>query len=262
MNTNWKWAIWSLLLCCLPTMAQEPAQQYLIESYIIAIPADVGRECLVKGGEGEFTLRGNGNGVNAFSEIKSLECAGMTLTLAEDGLGGKLLWNGELNPPEDSVIELISAPRVGTLAGQKASITSGSTLQYFSREEDGCYKLRFSIPDESPGLVLSYTPEPAGCDADSRLVDVYMTMTLRALEGREKLKGTGLDVGRPIIGIYQTATTLKLALDQWHLASGHQATTCAGEEGDFLLVLLRVRDAKDLDLPQAPPPAKPAIHLR
>ena len=57
------------------------------------------------------------------------------------------------------------------------------------------------------------------------------------------------DVGRPILTLRTMASKIKLALGQWHLVSGHQFTGAGGGEGDFLLVLLRVQNVKDLSVP-------------
>ncbi len=250
-----------LAACAIPAAAQQPVPQYIIESNIIAIPAGEGRECRVVGEGGSYTLRGNGGGMSAFGELKKLVCGDVTLTLRVDGNFGTLLWNGEENPPEDTVLELISAPKVSTQAGKKAMIMSGSALTYFTREEDGCFRLHVTTeedsPVESPGVTVAFTPQPAEGDAASKLVELDMELSLKALAGRETIQGcASLDVGKPILTVRTMASKVSLALGQWHLVSGHQFTGPGGEEGDFLLVLLRVQNVKDLPVPLPTAPAQ------
>jgi hypothetical protein len=250
-----------LAACATPALAQQPTPQYIIEANIIAIPAAEGRECQVVSEGGTYTLLGNGGGMSAFGELKKLVCDDVTLTLRVDGNFGTLLWNGEENPPEDTVLELISAPRVATQAGKMAVISSGSALTYFTREEDGCFKLHVTTeedsPVDSPGIRMAFTPQPADGDPESRLVDIDMELSLKALAGRETLQGcASLDVGKPILTLRTMASKVSLVLGQWHLVSGHQFTMASGEEGDFLLVLLRVQNVKDLPLPLPTAPAQ------
>jgi len=247
-----------LAICTFPAPAQQPTPQYIIEANIIAIPAGEGRECQVVSEGGTYTLRGNGGGMAVFGELKKLVCDDVILTLRVDGNFGTLLWNGEENPPEDTVLELISSPKVSTQAGKKAVIMSGSALQYFTKEEDGCFRLHFTTepdsPVESPELTIAFTPQPAEADPASQLVDLDMELSLKAMKGRETISGVHLDVGRPILTVRTMASKLSLTLGQWHLVSGHQVPEASGGEGDFLLVLLRVQNVKDLPIPLPGPP--------
>jgi hypothetical protein len=238
-----------LATCTIPAAAQEPVPQYMIEANIIAIPAGEGRECQVVADQGTYMLQGNGGGMAAFGELKKLVCDDVTLTLRVDGNYGTLLWNGEENPPEDTVLEVISSPKVSTQAGNKASMMTGSTLEYFTKEEDGCFKWHFTSQVDSPELRIAFTPQPADDDPDSGLVELDMELSMLAMTGREKIPGVNLDVGRPILHFRTMASTLTLALGHWHLVSGHQFTEAGGGEGDFLLVLLRVQNVKDLPVP-------------
>lgn len=249
----------SLALACfvVPLAAQELPPQYLIETRIIAIPADEGRECLVVSGNTEYRLRENGGGTAVFGEIERLVCGEMTVTLGTDGT---VLWNGEEDPPEEGPLELISAPRVATQAGNKAAMMSGSALQYFMPGENGCYTLHNTAeencPYDSPQLLLAFTPYEAEDDSGSPAVELDMELTLRSLERREQLHGVGLDVGPPVIGVRSVASKIRLALDCWNLVSGLLAVDAESGDGDFLLLLLRVRDARKLDLPQSPPTSR------
>jgi len=249
----------SLLLAGLfaPLSAQEATPQYMIETHIIAIPADEGRNCQVVSDRGRYTLKENGGGISVFGEIQLLVCDAVTVGFEEGGLFDTLLWNGEEEPPEDCTLELLSSPKVSTLNGKKAAVMSGSALQYFMPGENGCFSLHNTAeencPYDSPQLVFAFTPYEAEDESGLKIVELDIELELKALQGREQLQGVGLDVGPPIIGVRSAASKLRLTLDQWHLVSGLLATDADGGDGDFLLVLLRVRDARKLDLPQAPP---------
>lgn len=96
---------------------------------------------------------------------------------------------------------------------------------------------------------MAFTPQPTG-ERDSRLVEIEMELSLKVLVDRETIPGcASLDVGRPMLTVRTMASTLSLALDQWHLVSGHQFTGASGGEGDFLLVLLRIQNVKELPIP-------------
>jgi hypothetical protein len=248
-----------MVLVCLaaPLAAGEETPQYMIETHIIAIPADEGSACRVVSDRGSFTMKENGGGMGVFGEIRELVCSGVTVSFREEGMFDTLLWNGAEEPPEDCELELLSSPKVSTQEGKKAAVMSGSALQYFMPGENGCYTLHNTAeencPYDSPQLLFSFTPRTAEDASGQPMVELELELTLRSLEGREKLHGVGLDVGPPIIAVRSTASELRLAFDQWHLVSGHLASNADGGKGDFLLVLLRVRDARKLDLPQAPP---------
>ncbi len=213
MRTSLSFMILAVLaVCAVPAAAQQPFPQYIIEANIIAIPAGEGRQCQVVADQGTYTLQGNGGGMSAFGELKKLVCDDVTLTLRVDGNFGTLLWNGEENPPEDTVLELISSPRVSTTAGNKAVMMSGSTLEYFTKEEDGCFKWHFTSQADSPELRIAFTPQPADDSPDSGLAEIDLELSLLAMTGREKIPGVILDVGRPILELRTMASTLKLAL--------------------------------------------------
>jgi hypothetical protein len=231
-----------LALICIAAVAnpaaalEGPEQTYQIDANIIAIDAGQGRECTVVCDSSEYKLQDEG-GVASFSQIRELVCGDVRVTTSDNGT---LLWNDAENPPAGSALELISSPRMVVVPGKKVIVNSGSCLEYFSPGTDGSYRHGITGPDESPGLRLGATVT-AHEEAADRYAILDVELRLAVLEGREDLPGINLDVGPPLIRVQETGTSLLLALDEWHLVSGHLVTGADGGAGDFLLVLLRVK---------------------
>lgn len=153
--------------------------------------------------------------------------------------GDELRWNGEAEPPPGSGVELVAAPRVGTLVGREAkvSMTEGPA-EFFEPSERGCYRLATLKPEESPGLYIAMTPQ-AVADHASDAVDLDFTLRVVTITSRRPLPGVRLDVGRPVIATQELASRFRLSQGRWSLLSGHRISDLANPAGDVLLVLVR-----------------------
>jgi hypothetical protein len=154
-------------------------------------------------------------------------------------IGDELSWNGEAEPPPGSGVELVAAPRVGTLVGREAkvSMTEGPA-EFFESSEGGCYRLATLKPEGSPGLYIAMTPQ-AVADHSSDAIDLDFSLRVVTITSRQPLPGVGLDVGRPVIGTQELTSRFRLTQGRWSLLSGHRVSDLANPEGDYLLVLVR-----------------------
>jgi len=217
-------------------VAAEPEGHYVIDAKIMAVRADDQHEIQVKGESVEMQpSQGSTKAGNiSIGALGHLQIGQWTVTFDENG---SLLWNGEPGPPAEANVELITEPRLHVIAGKKAMIMTRSLLQYFESTGDGLFALRTSGEEDAPGVELGCMVTP---EKDNRVVlDIDLKLTL--MESREEIPGVKLDVGRPILLTREIATRLKIAQDQWALVSAQQVESASGEEGHFLLCLLRVR---------------------
>ena len=214
------------MLIALPAVAEDI---YVIDAKVIAISAGESPDFHVEGGASGVSL---GDGTVYVLDTETLRIGDQTLLL--DG-EGRILWNDEPGLPEDAGIEILMSPRMKATAGQRAAVVIGTRLQYFHREGD-TWTLRFTKTDEAPGLEFGCTVEPDG----GELLHVDYDLKLTVMKAREKIEGVHLDVGRPIVRTQKTASRVKVRPGRWTVISARMVKEANREEGDLLLVLLKV----------------------
>jgi hypothetical protein len=153
-------------------------------------------------------------------------------------LEADLMWNGKAEPPKDSGIELLAAPRISVKANQSASMRSASTVQYFEQQDDDCFVLRALPPDASPGIFLDVKPEAGPTDQKgAETVDLDLTLRISTLGERAALPGVSLDVGRPTLHSRETSSAYRYRLDRWNVISSHITQE---PKKETLVLLIRV----------------------
>lgn len=197
---------------------------YIIDARILTLPAE--GELQVWGDQGKL-LSGVGDDTIVFGGIDEIRVGDIVLSVGEDG---------NLLLPDGSGVEMLAAPRISTMPDQAAEVTVGSTVQFFSKDDDGRWSLNHTAAGESPGLYLTCTPHHA--EDDSVMLDFALRLTV--MQDREEIPGLRLDVGRPIVQTSETASTLLLAPDRWALIRGLMFEENGGD-GNILLLLLKVR---------------------
>ena len=133
-------------------------------------------------------------------------------------------------------VNVLAAPKIITGAGNEAIIRVQSDLQYFECQTNGSFALK-TIPDEeSPGVHLAATMNPA---ADSK-VDLDIDFRFNILVKRKSIPGVSLDVGLPLMKTREIKTKIGLCLNQWILFGGLRLQDVSSERQEYLAILVRV----------------------
>ena len=216
--------------------ADEPAEYYVIDAKIMAIRADDLNGIKFEGEhvEGHWSQGSPQAESVIVGGLNDLQIGPWALTFDD---AGRLLWDGNPEPPEAAGVELLTAPRLHVAPREKAVIMTRSQLQYFEPTGDGLFTLLTSEQEDAPGVEFGCTVTP---EKNNRVIlDIDLTLTL--MERREEIPGVNLDVGRPILFTRAVASRLMIAQDRWALVSVQQVESASDEGGHFLLCLLRVR---------------------
>jgi len=136
---------------------------------------------------------------------------------------------------------LISSPTMICRAGQKGSLSIGSTAQYFEKQADGSFRLHELPQDsrrgphpDSPHYTLTLLARPD--DTTPGGIAVTFASDILVLASREKIPGVDLDVGKPILATIKDEQTFTARSGAW---TGLLCQSPGGSDYS-LLVLLQV----------------------
>ena len=158
-----------------------------------------------------------------------------TLTLQ----GEKFTWSNEGVP--HTKCSMISAPDLVTHAGKIATLFVGGSTQYFEKLTDGSFQIHETPARPQPGsnpdgpyCQLTLSAQPAASAAGG--LEITFRPDIAAVGAREKIPGVELDVGKPILAVFQDELKFTAARGAW------TALFCQSPGGsDYsLLVLLKV----------------------
>ncbi len=226
----------TVALAAAATAAQAgtPAPAFVASIQVLSAQSSEGAPLKVATGHGAMSLPA-GSSSFAAADVRSFEVGGVTIAL-----DGTVTYDGASTPPEGSAVQLLSAPRIVTPAGQTVSVRSGSQGgQYFEAGDDGCYRLREVPPAEQPGLRLELELDPVS-GSSSPQVRVVHNLELVTLSGREPLPGVLLEVGRPRTRKASFNSNMTIDLGSWNLLGMFRAVGAADGGQGLLLVLLKV----------------------
>lgn len=137
-------------------------------------------------------------------------------------------------------LDVLSAPRVATLAGREAAIMVGTEPpEYFVPTKEGTYRLEKM--NEGPGVSMKCTIEPVGAEPRRVMLDLECRMV--ELGGREALPGVTLPVGPPVMRAREVNTKVSVQLEDWICIGGLGPTGGAGPS-DGLVILVRVTEGE------------------
>jgi hypothetical protein len=159
-------------------------------------------------------------------------------------------------------LSLISAPSLVVHAGKTATILVGGSTQYFEKLADGGFRLNETPAHPQPGLnpdgpycQLALSAQPAASAAGS--LEITCRPDIAAVGAREKIPGVELDVGKPILAVFQDELKFTAARGAW------TALFCQSPGGsDYSLLLLLKVSQQDATAERAGqklvPAARPA----
>jgi len=161
----------------------------------------------------------------------------------ELALGSNYTWNGgQTVPARFSETKL---PVIVTAVGQAAMIRVVVPVQYLEKMPDGSLKVREvagNLPD-IPHYSLTLTATTAAEPPQGQAYDLIVTcqMDIATMQGREKIPGIDLDVGRPITARFDKSVEFWSRKGEWFGIMADQE-----ESGEYTLcLLLKVLDAGD-----------------
>ena len=214
-------------------------KQYEVEAKVISVPA---------GALGTNTL--------------TLTADSMTVsTSGVWNVGGNATTSGEgLLKKLESLpgVDLLSSPRVVTLAGQEAKIEIGRQIAYmvpvtntlyrvrqhrFSDDQveaisNGLYRMQALDDEQSPGISIAVTVKPAGT-SDAK-VDVKFRYNL--LVEMTPLPGTKIKMGAPVIQSRKIDATIVTKLGNWVAIGGAQKVLSKVRVEDRFFIFSNTRD--------------------
>lgn len=155
--------------------------------------------------------------------------------------GAAYTWNGgQVVPPRFSEM---ATPTIIALVGQPATIRITVPVQFLEKMPDGSLLVR-EIPQDSPGAPryqLTLVAQPAVGAPSGYDLKVACQMDIATMQGREKISGVDLDVGRPITSRFDKRVEFWSKSGEWFGIMAGQK-----ESGDYtLLILLKVSSAGD-----------------
>jgi hypothetical protein len=157
--------------------------------------------------------------------------------------GAEYVWNG--GPPAH--LSVLSAPTIITSLGKPATIMIAQPVQYLEKAADGRLQVR-EIPRDSPDLPhyqMTFDTRRTETAAD---FIVSCQLDIAMLQGREKIPGVELEVGRPILARFKDTVEFRNPTGRW---SG-LLIRCPGGSDYSLLVLLKVSPFDEASLPARP----------
>lgn len=111
-------------------------------------------------------------------------------------------------PPNWTVL---SAPRLVTYSGQKASISVGRTIPYMEKTEDGCLRVVEQESEAQEGIFVEVAAEISD---DQTILVKSLNVKVSQITGRLPIADVPFDVGPPIISTRQTDTSFRIAADR------------------------------------------------
>jgi len=224
---------YSLMVCSVlmfqPFMAraqQNTAPQYMIETRVLACPT----------------------GQVSFSSIKTPRSAPILGVISGpvdleinvgDGVAPTKWHVGEGDFDVSSLpknFDLLTAPRVTTLANCTAEVRVTQYVQYFEKQRDGSFQLRQMPTNEWVGVAVDYTIKPQNADGNEVAVDAGFKVNW--IQSRETITNVFLDVGKPVIVHNTTRVTMTMKTGLWCLFS---SSGSVGGLGRSMLALFRVQ---------------------
>ena len=209
----------SLLSC--NVFADEPASTattYLVEAKIISADAKALAKNMITLTADRLTVATNG----PWSAGGNVNKANVWLTRLEKTKG----------------VDILSAPRIVTLADVEAKITIGQNVAYMEPVTNDLYRLTTLPDDRQPGVQLTITVHP-GAPAASVRTDVKFVYNL--LKEMTVLPGTEFKIGPPVMEHRAIETSVQSGLGDWIALGGMQsAWRVQDNRQEQLLVLLRV----------------------
>lgn len=158
-------------------------------------------------------------------------------------LGANYAWNGGKTVPARFYETRL--PVIVTAMEQAATIRVVVPVQYLEKMSDGSLKVREvagNLPD-IPHYSLTLTARPATAvpPGDDYDLIVMCQMDIATMQGREKIPGIDLEVGRPIMARFDKRVEFWSRKGEWFGLMANQE-----ESGEYtLFLLLRVRAAGD-----------------
>ena len=250
------------VLCATLSLAKDAyvaptGAQYLIEAKVISVPAGVL-------GTNTLTVTADSITVSTSGVWK----VGGNATTPVEGLLKKL----ETLPRSD----MLSSPRVVTLAGQEAKIEIGRQIAYmvpvtntlyrvrqhwFADDQveaisTGLYRMQALDDEQRPGISLAVTVKPAG----TSVVKVDVKFRYNLLVEMTPLPGTKIKMGAPVIQSRKLKSSIETELGNWvALGSAQEVQSKVRVEDRFFIfsntrdilrvenifVFLRVTEVKD-----------------
>lgn len=129
--------------------------------------------------------------------------------------------------PEGNGVVSIGFPVIISNSGEKASVTVNTMVTYFEPNDDGTFTL--NVSDTNQGMEMDITATVL--DKGHLLLDTGLSVTW--VDGREKLEGVELDVGRPTFDKTAVTNAFRVIPGQTFVQ-----VVDSGEQG-LLLILLK-----------------------
>ncbi|MBI2498034.1 MAG: hypothetical protein HYV75_09050 [Opitutae bacterium] len=153
--------------------------------------------------------------------------------------GADYAWNGgQVVPPRFSETKL---PAIVTKSGQAATIRLVVPVQYLEKQADGSFKLREvagNLP-EVPHYLLTLNVRPGSDTPTGYDFIVSCQMDITTMQGREKIPGVDLEVGRPITSNFDKTVEFWARKGEWLGLMTEQ-----NEKTDYVLwMMLKVSSA-------------------
>jgi hypothetical protein len=223
-----------VLTASMGSAADRDRPVYTVTSMILAVESSSDVELQAEAADGR-RRRLLDEGLDGRAEpLRFLDLGGMKMAI--DGMA--ITFDGAPEPPPGRGVEVLSAPRITTPAGDEAVVVSGAAVQYFEPDEDGCYRLRTLPPESSPALRMALTLSPSTSPAT---VNLDMELRVSTLSSRRQLPGVSLDVGPPEeVSSLELRRYVELPTGAWVVLSGHRLVAAGTGPDTILLVLLRV----------------------
>jgi hypothetical protein len=133
-------------------------------------------------------------------------------------------------------VDLLSAPSIIALAGQEATISIQTELQYFERDGEDTFVLKKLPEEKSPGVRLTAAMKPA----DNGNVGIDIDLWLNTMKDRKRIPGLTLDVGSPIMQSQNIKTQIVVPPAQWAAIESLQLQDGDSGKREHLMILVRV----------------------
>lgn len=141
--------------------------------------------------------------------------------------------------PTEPKVDVLAAPRLSVAAGQEAAVQvrSQASFEYLEPAGEETFRLRRSEPC-ALGILLKATAAPAEDDPDAVVISP-LQIEVTSLDGRESVKGIGLEVGKPIISSRSLKTSVRLPLGEERIV---EIPSVPNREAAVILRVTRIED--------------------
>lgn len=202
--------------------APDTNRQYMIEAKILSIDSD-----------------------------EKIELAGDKLTVSTNGPWNMLMqpgrsadeWVTKLEKRKG--VDLLSAPKVVTMANQEATIEISQAVRYLVPLSNDLYRAETLDPEQNPGIRLTVTPRVGAKPEEEVGLKIHFRSNL--IEEMGALEGFTARLGKPVISSREMRTELEAPLGGWIVVGGNAVKKVNDdkEDQDMLILLLRAtsRDA-------------------